>query len=106
MRARAQAETLMIRSQQYLSLLAQAPEQKPAPVQPVLFSHKAHAGTLKLACATCHPNPDPGELMTIAPASDCMRCHDSVQNDSAAIRKLAAFAKNGRDMRWARVVRL
>jgi hypothetical protein len=86
--------------------LAQAPQQKPAPVQPVPFSHKAHAGTLKLACATCHPNPDPGELMTIAPAADCMRCHESVKNDSPAIRKLAAFAKNGREMRWARVVRL
>ena len=85
---------------------AQTPAQKPAPVQPIPFSHKAHAGKLKLACATCHPNPDPGELMTIAAAVDCMRCHDTVKSESAAIRKLAAFAKNGRDMRWARVGQL
>jgi hypothetical protein len=61
---------------------------------------------LKLACATCHPNPDPGEMMSIAAPADCMQCHDSVKSESASVRKLAAFAKNGREMRWARVVRL
>ena len=37
-----------------------------APAQPLPFSHKAHAGTLKLQCKMCHPNPDPGEVMRIA----------------------------------------
>ena len=29
------------------------------------FSHKVHAGTVKLPCKACHPNPDPGDEMTI-----------------------------------------
>ena len=87
-------------------LAAQAQAPKPAPVQPVPFSHKVHAGTLALACASCHPNPDPGEMMTIAAASACMECHDKVKSESASIRKLAAFARNGRDLRWVRVVQL
>jgi hypothetical protein len=43
--------------------------------QPVPFSHKLHAGALKLECASCHPNPDPGETMTLPEPSVCGRCH-------------------------------
>jgi hypothetical protein len=43
--------------------------------QPLPFSHKLHAGTMKLPCKTCHPSPDPGEMMTIAPLKACMQCH-------------------------------
>jgi len=32
-----------------------------APEQPLPFSHKTHAGTMKVACKMCHTNPDPGE---------------------------------------------
>lgn len=53
-----------------LSMLAaaQTPKKIPAaaPEQPIPFSHEAHAGTLKLQCRMCHPNPDPGEAMRIA----------------------------------------
>ena len=43
--------------------------------QPVPYSHKLHAGDLKLKCATCHPNPDPGEAMTLPQPSVCGQCH-------------------------------
>jgi Cytochrome c7 and related cytochrome c/Class III cytochrome C family len=84
-------------------LLAQQPA---APAQPIPFSHKVHAGTLKLQCKMCHPNPDPGETMTIAAASKCMQCHTAIKADSPSIQKLAAFAKNGREMPWARVYQI
>lgn len=45
------------------------------PQQPVPYSHKIHAGDLKLKCATCHPNPDPGETMTLPKPSVCGQCH-------------------------------
>ena len=82
--------------------LAQAPP-KPAPVQPVPFSHKQHAGTLKLKCNMCHPNRDPGESMGIAAASVCMQCHASVKKDSPAIQKVAESAETKRPIRWVRV---
>ena len=71
--------------------------------QPVPFSHKQHAGTLKLLCKMCHPNPNPGESMTVAPASTCMQCHSAIKSDSPAIRRLAQAAKSGRSIPWVRV---
>lgn len=43
--------------------------------QPVAFSHKQHAGDLKLKCATCHENPDPGEKMMLPKPAVCGQCH-------------------------------
>lgn len=74
-----------------------------APPQPVPFSHKMHAGTMKLACKMCHPNPNPGETMTIVPPAKCMECHSAIKADSPAIKRLAAFAKEGRNVPWTRV---
>ncbi len=73
------------------------------PQQPIPFSHKMHAGNLQLQCKGCHPNPDPGEMMRIASPSTCMACHSAIKPDSPAVQKLAAFAKEGREIRWARV---
>ena len=54
----------------------------------------------------CHPNPDPGEMMTVVAASKCLQCHSAIKTDSPAIQKLAAFAKGDRQIRWARVYRI
>jgi hypothetical protein len=77
-----------------------------APPQPIPFSHKQHATTLKLQCKMCHPNPDPGEAMTIAPASVCMQCHSSIKKDSPAIQKLAQYVQEGKPVPWVRVYRI
>jgi hypothetical protein len=74
-----------------------------APEQPLPFSHKAHAGAMKLACKMCHPNPDPGETEGIPPAATCMQCHSAIKTDSPAIQKLTAYAKNNRPIPWVRV---
>ena len=73
------------------------------PQQPVPFSHKTHAGLMQLACKQCHPNPDPGESMTIAATAVCMKCHASVKPESPAIRLLAAAAAAKREIAWKRV---
>jgi hypothetical protein len=73
------------------------------PQQPIPFSHKAHAGDLKLPCKMCHPNPDRGEAMRIAATSVCMQCHAAIKADSPAIQKLATFDKSGRGVPWVRV---
>lgn len=75
----------------------------PPPEQPIPFSHKLHAGDQQLKCATCHKNPDPGERMGLATAALCMQCHEDVQTDSPAIQKLATYAKEKREIKWARV---
>ena len=54
----------------------------------------------------CHPNPDPGETMTIAPPSLCMECHADVKTDSPYIRRLAEYAKSNQPVPWVRVYRI
>lgn len=88
------------------AVLGIAASSEGAPVQPIPFSHKVHAGTLKMQCKMCHPNPDPGEMMKIVPASACMQCHSSVKADSPFIHKLAAFAKDNREIPWTRVYQI
>jgi hypothetical protein len=76
------------------------------PSQPLPFSHKGHAGTLKLQCKMCHPSPDPGESMTIAPPSVCMQCHSAIKTDSPAIQKLAEYAEDGKAVPWVRIYQI
>jgi hypothetical protein len=51
----------------------------------------------------CHPNAGSGETMQIAKAATCMQCHSAIKTESPAIQKLAAFAKDDREIRWVRV---
>ena len=46
-----------------------------APKQPVPFSHKIHAGTLKLDCRYCHNTVEKAGHAAIPPTSTCGNCH-------------------------------
>jgi hypothetical protein len=90
-------------------LFAQVPEPKfirPAPEQPLPFSHKKHAGELKLACLDCHPIPGNGDFATLPQTSTCMNCHRSVAAQSPHITRLAAAHQAGAKIRWAPVYRI
>ena len=80
--------------------------QPKAPDQPVAYSHKVHAGALKLKCAMCHTNPNPGEMMRFPPVATCMQCHTAIKTDSPEIQKVAAAAKENREIKWARVYQI
>lgn len=77
-----------------------------APKQPIAFSHKVHAGNMKIPCKMCHPNPNPGDMMTIAEASTCMQCHSTIKADSPEIKILASYAKSGTPVPWVPVYEL
>jgi len=70
--------------------------------QPVPFSHKLHL-TLAMKCQECHPNPDPGDRMTLPAASKCMECHRTIGKDRADIQKLAEFAQSKETIPWVRI---
>ena len=86
--------------------LAQEAGDQSAPKQPVPFSHKLHVSDLKQPCKSCHGNPDPGEMVDMPEAAKCMSCHSGIQPKTAGERKLAAFAKQNRDLDWARVYQI
>ena len=45
------------------------------PIQPVPFSHKIHAGQLKLDCRYCHNTVDRAAHAAIPPTATCGNCH-------------------------------
>jgi hypothetical protein len=44
--------------------------------------------------------------MSIAAAASCMQCHARIGADRPEIQKLAAFAKNHREIRWTRIYQI
>ncbi len=54
------------------------------PEQPLPFSHKLHAGDLKIPCLYCHTEADRGPQATVPPLSTCMKCHEQVQTKDEA----------------------
>jgi hypothetical protein len=75
---------------------------KPPAEQPVPFSHKLHL-TFDMKCQECHPNPEPGDRMTLPAADRCMECHRTIAKDKPAIQKLAAFSKSKQTIPWVRI---
>ena len=73
------------------------------PVQPIAYSHRLHAGELKMDCLYCHSGankaPDPGN----ASVQTCMGCHLVVKAGSAEIKKVADYYNKGLPIPWNRV---
>lgn len=58
------------------------------PTQPVPFSHKTHAGKLKMDCRYCHNTVFEGAHAAVPATSTCVNCHSSA--DSSGQVKYAA----------------
>jgi hypothetical protein len=92
-------------------LLGQAPPPpkvfvpKPAPEQPIPFSHKTHVDS-GMKCTNCHAIKPPGDKAGIPAEALCMGCHASIKSDSPAIQKLASFAREKRAVPWVRIYKL
>ena len=82
------------------------PETLRGPAQPVPFSHKEHAGTLKMPCQYCHTPSRSGETLLIPRAQFCMQCHQAVATNNPGVQKLAQFAKTDRTIPWLRIYEL
>jgi len=55
-----------------------------APKQPIAFSHKLHAGEMKLDCKWGHIGVEESKSATIPSINICMNCHKGVQKASTA----------------------
>jgi len=64
-----------------------------APVQPIAYSHKLHAGSLEINCLYCHFGAAKGQHAGIPPASLCMNCHRLVTASWEATRTEAEAAR-------------
>jgi hypothetical protein len=76
------------------------------PVQPVPYSHRLHAGELRIDCRYCHASVEFSAIANVPPTQVCMNCHRVVKVDSAALEPIRQSAKTGAPMRWVRVHKL
>jgi hypothetical protein len=71
-----------------------------APVQPVAFSHRLHAGELQLDCLFCHGGAETSRHAGVPPVELCMDCHRHVTAPRDAVLAEAAQAESeGREPR-------
>lgn len=77
-----------------------------APVQPVPFSHRLHAGQLGMDCRYCHANVERSHEAMVPPTQTCMGCHAVVKPDSASLAPVRESWETNRPIEWVRVHKL
>jgi hypothetical protein len=76
------------------------------PEQPIPYSHKQHAGDLKIDCKYCHFGSEQSPRAGIPPVNVCMNCHKLSKPDSPYIKKLKEAYDTGKSFEWVRVHKL
>jgi len=78
-----------------------------APDQPVLFSHKVHAGDNKTDCKYCHTSVTVSKHAGIPSVSLCMNCHNVVRQGrntgTEEIAKIYKAIETGKPIEWIKV---
>ncbi len=74
-----------------------------APKQPIAFSHKLHAGEMKINCAYCHTGVYKGKQSGIPSANICMNCHNTIKRESPEIQKIYTAITENKPIEWVRV---
>ena len=62
------------------------------PVQPIAFSHRVHAGNLRISCLYCHGGAETSRYAGIPSLNICMNCHQAVNASLAAVQGEAQAA--------------
>jgi Cytochrome c7 and related cytochrome c len=70
------------------------------PAQPIAYSHRLHAGELRMQCMYCHFSAEKSRHAGIPPAAVCMNCHGLVTASFGVVRAEEELAaKEGRKPR-------
>jgi len=87
------------------------------PEQPIKYSHKLHAGDMKISCIYCHSGAEKGKTAGVPSLNVCMNCHKFVKQgptgDKTEIAKIykaldydpdkGTYGNNPKPIQWARV---
>jgi len=77
------------------------------PDQPILFSHKIHAGDNQIDCKYCHLGVSASKHAGIPPVYVCMNCHTAVRSGrntgTSEIAKIYSSIETGKPIQWTRV---
>lgn len=73
------------------------------PQQPVPFSHKLHAGELKMDCRYCHSTVEETGYAAIPSTAMCMNCHASIRSESDKLAAVRNSFQSGQPIQWVKV---
>ncbi len=73
------------------------------PKQPIPYSHRLHAGTLRIPCLYCHGGALKSRHAGIPPVEKCMNCHQVTKTESPDIKLVSNVVATGAPMRWVRI---
>jgi len=87
------------------------------PDQPIKYSHKLHAGDMKISCVYCHSGAEKGKTAGVPSLNVCMNCHKYVKQgatgDKTEIAKIykaldydpdkGTYGPNQKPIQWTRV---
>jgi len=74
-----------------------------APVQPIAFNHKIHAGDYHIACEYCHIYARRAAVAGIPSAQRCMGCHKITAAGNSEVQKLRGYWERKEPLQWIRV---
>lgn len=73
------------------------------PEQPIPFSHKQHAGDMKIPCQYCHSSARRSTVSGVPPTNTCMGCHKVVSPDKPNIKKIHDYYTENKPIPWVKV---
>ena len=73
------------------------------PEQPIPFSHKLHAGQLKMDCQDCHYSTRKSKSGGVPPLETCMGCHKFVNTNAEPIKILTEKYNKNEPIEWIKV---
>jgi hypothetical protein len=74
--------------------------------QPILFSHRHHAGELHIDCRNCHSTVEESAFAGMPSTHACLACHSQLFSDTPMIRPLVESQAGGVALRWTVVARV
>jgi hypothetical protein len=78
-----------------------------APIQPIAFSHKIHAGQFEIDCKYCHTGVMKGKSANIPSPNICMNCHNQIKQGTntgeGEIAKIVRAYETNTPIEWVRV---
>ncbi|QDU66267.1 cytochrome c3 family protein [Engelhardtia mirabilis] len=73
------------------------------PTQPIPYSHKLHAGDLKIDCRYCHNTVEDAAHSAVPPTATCMNCHSMIFTESHKLTPLRESFETGEPIEWVRI---
>jgi hypothetical protein len=77
-----------------------------APIQPVPYSHRLHAGQMGMDCRYCHSNVENAAHAQVPATQTCVGCHAVIKPDSARLANVRASWETGAPIEWVKIHKL